>query len=152
MGSPLSPFLTCLPNSGTVFQDFGDWDKRGELMKTVFGFYDRIEERLPVYSMVFNVILLFFQVCMRTIFNLSPSWSEGLSRYLFMWQTCLGTSIALRENKHIKLDLIHHIIKQEPIEKAIDIIGLIDWLSFSLFLLCTGARLPLSIVRRHALS
>ncbi|HHT71552.1 MAG TPA: TRAP transporter small permease [Firmicutes bacterium] len=121
-------------------------------MRKVFDFYNKIEERLLVYSLVFNVILLFFQVCMRSIFNLSPSWSEELSRYIFIWQTWLGTSIALREGKHIKLDLIHQIIKSESVGKIIDAVGLIIWFVFSLFLLQNGTQLTLSIINRHALS
>ena len=86
-------------------------------MKKLFNFYNKIEEYLLVYSLVFNVILVFSQVIMRSIFNLSLSWSEELSRYIFIWQIWLGTSIAIKEDKHINVELIYQIVKSKKAKK-----------------------------------
>ena len=121
-------------------------------MQKIFSFYDKIEERLLVYSLVFNVILVFSQVIMRSVFNLSLSWSEELSRYIFIWQIWLGTSIAIKEDKHINVELIYELIKSEKVKKAISIIGMLIWLVFSIFLVQAGTKLALSMLKRNALS
>ena len=83
---------------------------KGFLGKIVYG-YNHLEEYLLVGSLVFSVLLVFLQVVMRTVFKNSLSWSEELARYLFIWQTWLGVSIAFKEDEHIKVTLIYSIIK-----------------------------------------
>ena len=121
-------------------------------MKKLFNFYNKIEEYLLVYSLVFNVILVFSQVIMRSIFNLSLSWSEELSRYIFIWQIWLGTSIAIKEDKHINVELIYQIVKSKKAKKIISIVGMLIWLGFSVFLVQSGTELAISMFKRNAIS
>ena len=115
-------------------------------MKKIFNLYNKIEEYLLVYSLVFNVILVFSQVIMRSVFNLSLSWSEELSRYIFIWQIWLGTSIALKEDKHIKVELVYQIVKSKKVQKIITMIGMLIWLGFSVFLVQNGTQLAISML------
>lgn len=121
-------------------------------MKKIFNFYNKIEEYLLVYSLVFNVILVFSQVIMRSVFNLSLSWSEELSRYIFIWQIWLGTSIALKEDKHINVELVYQIFKSKKVQRIITIVGIIIWLGFSVFLVQSGTQLALSMLKRNTIS
>ena len=57
--------------------------------------FDNAEEYLLVGSLAFNVVLVFFQVVMRYVFQNSLSWSEELARYIFLWQTWVGASYAV---------------------------------------------------------
>jgi TRAP-type C4-dicarboxylate transport system permease small subunit len=43
---------------------------------------------------------------MRKVFNYSLSWSEELSRYLFIWQCWVGISLAERFGKHIRITML----------------------------------------------
>ncbi len=121
-------------------------------MKKIFNFYNKIEEKLLVYSLIFNVILVFSQVVMRSVFNLSLSWSEELSRYIFIWQIWLGTSIAIKENKHINVELIYGLVKSKKNQRIISVIGILIWLIFSVFLVQAGTQLALSMIKRNVLS
>lgn len=121
-------------------------------MNKIIKIYDKFEEYLLVGSLVFNVIIVFAQVIMRSVFNYSLSWTEELSRYIFIWQTWLGTSTALKYNEHIKVELIYTYIKNEKVKKAIKIIAYLIWFAFSLFLAYNGLKLSQSMISRNALS
>ena len=69
----------------------------------------RFEELILVPSLVFTVILVFSQVVMRYVFQSSLYWSEELARYLFVWQTWLGASLAVREASHIRIEANHSL-------------------------------------------
>ncbi|WBW50171.1 TRAP transporter small permease [Peptoniphilus equinus] len=121
-------------------------------MKKFFKLYDELEEKLLVFSLVFSVVLISFQIIMRYIFNASVSWSEELARYLFIWQTWLGVSIAFHYHEHIKVDLIFTLFKSAGFKKVIDVIIQLIWLGFNLFLAYEGFKLLQSMNARHALS
>ena len=123
----------------------------GFLGKIVYG-YNHLEEYLLIGSLVFSVLLVFFQVVMRTVFKNSLSWSEELARYLFIWQTWLGASIAFKEDEHIKVTLIYSIIKNKRMQAVIDFIADAIWFLFSFFLIFNGASLVSSIVSRNVTS
>ncbi len=125
--------------------------EKGFLGKIVYG-YNHLEEYLLIGSLVFSVLLVFFQVVMRTVFKNSLSWSEELARYLFIWQTWLGASIAFKEDEHIKVTLIYSIIKNKRMQAVIDFIADAIWFLFSFFLIFNGASLVSSIVSRNVTS
>ncbi len=121
-------------------------------MKKIANTYDKFEEYLLVGSLVFNVVLVFVQVIMRSVFNYSLSWSEELSRYIFIWQTWLGASIALKYNEHIKVELIFSINKGVKFKKFINILANTIFFAFSIFLTSNGWQLVQSMISRNALS
>lgn len=121
-------------------------------MKKIANAYDKFEEYLLIGSLVFNVVLVFIQVIMRSVFNYSLSWSEELSRYIFIWQTWLGASIALKYNEHIKVELIFSINKSVKFKRIINILANIIFFAFSLFLVSNGWQLTQSMISRNALS
>jgi possible C4-dicarboxylater TRAP-T family tripartite ATP-independent periplasmic transporter membrane protein, small subunit len=121
-------------------------------MKKFMEKYNLFEERVLIVSLAFNVLLVFTQIIMRSIFNLSLSWSEELSRYIFIWQIWLGTSIAYTSNAHIKVELIYDIFKSEKAHFIIKLIVDLIWLIFNIFLTIKGIELLNSMNGRNVLS
>ena len=121
-------------------------------MRKLISFYDQFEEKLLVGSLMFSTALIFIQVIMRSGFNSSLSWSEELSRYIFIWQIWLGTSIALRTDKHISVDILLGAFKSARAKACIRFIGMLIWFLFSLFLLYNGGLLTKSMIARKTLS
>ncbi|MGL4209375.1 MAG: TRAP transporter small permease [Candidatus Adiutrix sp.] len=80
-------------------------------LKKCINFYDFMEARILVASLVVTVGLIFMQIVMRAVFNSSLSWSEELARYIFIWQTWLGVSVGLKENKHITVEVLFKHIR-----------------------------------------
>lgn len=114
--------------------------------------YDRLEEYLLVISLALSVIIVFLQIIMRSLFNFSLSWTEELSRYIFIWQTWLGTSVALKYDQHIKVELIFSFVKNTKLQRGIKVLADIIWFAFSLFLTFNGFKLTESMISRNALS
>ena len=121
-------------------------------MKKFLQKYDKFEEYLLIGSLVFNVLLIFSQIFMRTIFNYSLSWTEELSRYIFIWQTWLGTSIALKYKQHIRVEILINIFKKAKNKKILEISVTLIWIAFSIFLLYAGTLLCKSMIARNVLS
>ena len=121
-------------------------------MKRLVAFYNKLEEYLLVGSLAFSITILFLQVIMRSVFNNSLSWTEELARYLFIWQIWLGTSIALRENQHIKVELLFSFVKSERARRTVDLLALAVWLAFCVVMLFNSVQLIVSMVNRNVLS
>lgn len=77
------------------------------------------------------VIGVITQVILRSYFDVSLTWMEELSRYMFIWSAFIGATIASRDKLHPTMDLI---LKKIP-EKIRKYIHLFIKLSI-LFLLC----------------
>lgn len=121
-------------------------------MKKILNKYNKIEELILVGSLIINVIIVFMQVIMRYFFNTSIPWSEELSRYIFIWQVWLGSSIAFVDNQHIRVDLIFSVFKSKKSQDIIHIIINIVWFTFNIFLVFVGIKLLGSMSARNALS
>lgn len=122
-------------------------------MKKIIAAYDSVEEHILVYSLMFSTALIFMQICMREIVNQSLTWSEELSRYIFVWQIWLGTSIAVKDKKHINVELLLEPFKKQPkIQEVIRLMGILCWFAFSIFLVVNGFQLVESMYQRQTLS
>ena len=121
-------------------------------MRNLLKKFNKFEEMVLVSSLVLNVMIVFMQVIMRYFFNTSITWSEELSRYIFIWQVWLGSSIAFVDNQHIRVDLIFSIFKSENSQKVLHLINNIIWFSFNVFLVYVGVKLLGSMNARNALS
>lgn len=73
----------------------------------------KVENR--IYKLVSWVTIMLFmimvglcilQVVCRYVLKVSLSFTEELARFLFIWTTFLGTAMALKRNKHVKMELL----------------------------------------------
>jgi TRAP-type C4-dicarboxylate transport system permease small subunit len=51
--------------------------------------------------------LVFINVIARYAFNFSIIWAEEVSQYLMIWIAYLGAGLALREGRHVALEILH---------------------------------------------
>lgn len=120
-------------------------------MKKLINFYNKFEEYILITSLVVTVIVIFAQVVTRYVFNSSLSWSEEFSRYLFVWQTWLGSSLALKEGKHIRLEVLDKKFGPKGFNVMMIMAGII-WLAFDIFLIMNGTQLVSQQLARGARS
>lgn len=104
-----------------------------KLFKGLGHFYNKFEEYLLCGSLVFNVVIVFLSVIMRYVFNYSFSWSEELTRYIFVWQIWLGASLAQREKVHIRVEILFNLLKGKAVHVA-EIVAALIWFGFCLFI------------------
>lgn len=97
-------------------------------MKVLY-FLDKNAEKILCSALLgISCIVLFLQIVFRVLGAPLP-WSEELGRYMFIWLIYVGASAAIRERRHISLDLIDLFVGP----KVQFIIRLFDNLVFLVF-------------------
>lgn len=114
--------------------------------------WNNLEEYLLVYSLMLSVGLVFIQVIMRYVFSSSLSWSEELARYLFLWQIWIGASYAVKEHRHLRIEMIQDLIHNPFRKKMFELFALSLWLGFSVFLAFEGSTLTSLLFQRGQVS
>lgn len=72
-------------------------------------FWNHIEEIAGILILAVVLIILSYQVILRFIFSNSNSWSEELSRYLFVWFVYITASFAIYKGAHIRIDALINV-------------------------------------------
>jgi len=60
--------------------------------------------------MVTMFALVFTNVVTRYGFGFSINWAEEVSRFLMIWVTFLGAGLALREGRHVAIELLQELL------------------------------------------
>lgn len=113
--------------------------------------WDNFEEYILVSSLVFTVSLIFLQVIMRYVFRHSLSWSEELARYVFLWQIWLGASLAVKKRRHLRIEAVKDLLPKDK-QKYLELLTLLIWFGFSLFLAFKGSQLTKMLFMRGQVS
>ena len=101
-----------------------------------------INTALDYSSILFFISLFVFvtlQVILRYVFSNPLSWTEELSRFSMIWLTYIGAIIAMRENKHIIIDILDKILS-DKLKKRINIVSKSFSLIFLLILFYYGVK------------
>ncbi|MBX9974487.1 TRAP transporter small permease [Cytobacillus firmus] len=87
-------------------------------MKSITGIYIRTIDRMNkffgyalAFIMAFMTIIIFWQVIARYVVGSSLAWSEELSRFLMILMIMIGSSLALRENQLISVEIVPEAIR-----------------------------------------
>lgn len=113
--------------------------------------YNKIEENLLYLSLIFTVTIIFIQVVMRYVFSNSLSWSEEAARYVFIWQTWIGASYAVRKKRHLRVEALVDRLHGAP-RKFIELGVILIWIVFGCFLIYKGCQLTNLIFMRGQIS
>lgn len=79
-------------------------------------------------------ILVILQVLNRSIFHLPIHWSEELSRYLMIYVVFLGSSLAMRHNKLISIEVLPQMLSEAKRKILLLFIMLLSFVFFILML------------------
>ena len=91
-------------------------------LKKIGKIYNNIEEKFLLFLLAVMVIVVFYAVIRRYVFNSSLVWSDEISRFIFMWLIWFATSVGFRDNNHIRMNVLYNSLK--PVGKLIlDIIS-----------------------------
>ena len=88
-------------------------------------------------SLAIMAILVFGNVVLRYAFNSGITWSEEMSRYLFIYLVFLGSIGALKENQHLGMDTIIKRLPR-PIKRVVYIFSNIIAI-YTLYLVADGS-------------
>jgi TRAP-type transport system small permease protein len=84
---------------------------------------------LIVVMMAAMVGLVFTNVVCRYVFNFSIIWAEELSQYLMVWITFLGAGLAMREGRHVAVEMLQDALPP-PLARAARVIVIVAILAF----------------------
>jgi len=93
---------------------------------------------LIIAMMAVMVALVFANVVSRYMFNYSIIWAEELSQYLMVWITFLGAGLAMREGRHVAVEMLQDALPQ-PLARTARVIVLASILAFLATLVVLGA-------------
>ena len=79
-------------------------------MKFIKWLDDNLEEMLLIILLCTMTLIMGIQVCSRYLFNASLSWSEELTRYLFIWSAFISISYCIKKWISIKIDQIINLL------------------------------------------
>jgi len=67
---------------------------------------DRTEHRLLVILLSLMILIAFFQIVLRNLFETGLAWGDPLVRNLVLWVSFIGAALATKEGKHINIDVV----------------------------------------------
>lgn len=109
--------------------------------------WDNFEENLLIFILFVALCIIFLQVVMRYVFQNSLSWSEEIGRYLFIWLTWLGTGYAVRQKRHLRIEMLSDLFSERG-KLLLDILAMSIWCGFTIFLVMKGSAVTSMIWRR----
>jgi TRAP-type C4-dicarboxylate transport system permease small subunit len=65
----------------------------------------RVEQILVAVLLTTMILMAFVQIVLRNFFATGIDWGDALVRYLVVWVGFVGAAIAVREGKHITIDV-----------------------------------------------
>ncbi len=81
-------------------------------------------EKSVVLMLLFTMILLSFgQVVARNIFSTGFMWVDEVLRLQVLWLTFLGAGLAAEYNRHVKIDVLGHLLGGSTATKVVDSLG-----------------------------
>jgi TRAP-type C4-dicarboxylate transport system permease small subunit len=117
-------------------------------LKEVSDEVSRVSERIVRYTLVGMVAvmtaIIIVQVFMRYVFLYSLSWSEEVARYLMIWVSFLGASLALKYGFHIGVEFVINRISEGK-RVWINLIAKVGILLFLIYFTIGGFRLSWAV-------
>ena len=77
-------------------------------MKTLNRAIHLLEDSLLISLLISLIMLSSGQIVLRNYFDFGIIWVDPLLRVLVLWTGLIGATVASRDNKHIRIDLISH--------------------------------------------
>lgn len=112
-------------------------------MKKFNKFWSLLEDWLSGSLLVIGLTMIFYGVIMRYIFNNPITWVDEISKYFIIWGALIGASVALRDDHHIKVDLLFNLLPAE-VKKVVSVFANLVGIVFAVFFTYFGTQLMLS--------
>lgn len=109
--------------------------------------YSTFEDYLAGGLLFFGLTLIMVNVVLRYLFNASRSVIDEFSAYFVVWGTLIGIAVALRDNYHIKVDLLFRHIPL-LLRRWVSVLAHLIGLTFGIFYTYYG----ILLVRNYIIS
>ncbi|AEF94259.1 Tripartite ATP-independent periplasmic transporter DctQ component [Desulfotomaculum nigrificans CO-1-SRB] len=109
-------------------------------MKKLNKIYTAFEDYFSGGMLFIGLTLVFINVIMRYFFNKPQSLLDEFSVYFVIWGTMAGLSVALRNDHHIKVDMLYNYLPL-PVKRYVSIFANGLGLAFAIFFAVYGMEL-----------
>ncbi len=109
-------------------------------MKWFWQVFEFLEDIISGGLLAGGVAIIFYGVVMRYVFNDARSWVDEVSQYMIIWGTLIGTSVALRNDHHIKVDMLFNVLPKR-VQHYVTLFAHTVGITFSVFLGYYGYKL-----------
>jgi TRAP-type C4-dicarboxylate transport system permease small subunit len=84
-----------------------------KLIRSLLHLVHRFEDALLILLLIGMVLLASSQILMRNLFDGGFLWIDPLLRLLVLWTGLVGATVASRDNRHIRIDLLSRILPKK---------------------------------------
>ena len=102
-------------------------------MKTLDKIVSKVEELIAVVGLSAMTIITLVAVFFRYVLQSPIIWSEEAARYLMVWSTMLGISIATRQKAHLGIDIFVSMAPKK-LQRALEIFSTLMMIVMFVFL------------------
>jgi len=102
----------------------------------------RVEEAVAGTLLVIGLGLCLYGVVMRYVANQPQAWVEEVYKYLVIWGILIGGAMALRNKKHIAVDVLYAVLPARG-KKAVNVLSHLIGLGFSIVFFVLSIQLVL---------
>ena len=93
-------------------------------MSAIIRYLEKVLKFLVITAIGLMLLIVFFQVISRYVFNYTPSFAEELSRYLFVWIVFLSLPLVAQTGGHMAIETISlHLVRLYRILDQFDRFG-----------------------------
>jgi TRAP-type C4-dicarboxylate transport system permease small subunit len=106
------------------------------ILKKISDGIDSLITRAVFISVVLMIISITLQIVFRVFFE-ALTWTEEVSRYLLVWSTFLGATLAYKRSMHISVTFIVNLFRNK-IRKLIVVLSIISSMVFFITIIVFG--------------
>ena len=78
-------------------------------MRKMSRWYEAIEDWVSGILTLAGLMVIVLGVFLRYVLKAPVTWTDEISRFLIIWGVLIGTSAALRDNRHIQVEFLYDI-------------------------------------------
>ncbi|MEQ9241074.1 TRAP transporter small permease [Roseovarius indicus] len=109
------------------------------MIARLLSFVSRFELILANASLAALVLVLAAQIFFRYVLHIGLSWSEEISRFVFVWFVYISASLAAQRGSHIRVTLFARLL---PVpDRFVFLLADLVWVVFNAFVVAAGVML-----------
>ncbi len=106
---------------------------------------ENFERNVANISLATLVAVLVLQVVFRYVLKIGISWSEEVSRFLFIWFVYISASYAVQVGTHIRVSLVVDFMPT-ALQRPMQVISDLLWIGFNAIVIVSGIQLIASMI------
>lgn len=106
---------------------------------------NNLERNISNFCLATLVVVMALQVFYRYVLQIGLSWSEEVSRFLFIWFVYVSASYAVQMGTHIRVSFFVDLLP-DGVARLVKILSDLLWITFNLAVVISGILLVRSMV------